>query len=139
MKGIILATHGDFASGLYSTLKMIAGEFENIKVVEFHDGDDLEELDKKIEDAYNSLNYSGVIVLTDLAGGTPFNRSVMTLANKGDVEFLSGVNFGMLYQALTSEIEDNREFIKDVIEVAKDSVTFYKSNTQSEKGEEDGI
>ena len=82
MKGIILTTHGDLASGLYSTIKMIAGSFDNIRIVEFHDGDNIEQLDKNIENAYKELNYSDIFVLSDLAGGTPFNRSVMTLADK---------------------------------------------------------
>ena len=41
MNGVILTSHGNFASGLYSTIKMIAGEFENIRIVEFHEGDKL--------------------------------------------------------------------------------------------------
>lgn len=139
MKGIILTTHGDFATGLYSTVKMIAGEFENIRIVEFHDGDDLDEFDKRLEEAYNRLSYDDVVVLTDLAGGTPFNRSVMTLSSKGNVEFLAGVNFAMLYQALSSEIEDRKEFIEDVMDVAKESVTSYQINESTEEEDSDGI
>ena len=138
MKGIILTTHGDLASGLYSTIKMIAGSFANIRIVEFHDGDNIEQLDKSIENAYKELNYSDIFVLSDLAGGTPFNRSVMTLADKENVQFVAGVNFAMLYQALSSEIEDNEEFLEDIITISKQSIVTYKQEIETSSNQ-DGI
>ena len=140
MKGIILTSHGNFASGLYSTVKMIAGEFENVKIVEFHEGDNLEDLDQRLVEAYDSLDYDQVVVLTDLAGGTPFNRSVMNLADKGNVGFLAGVNFAMLYQALSSETENLDEFIEEVLETSKESITcFDLEKTTNSDDLEDGI
>lgn len=139
MKGIILTTHGNFASGLYSTIKMIAGEFENIKIVEFHEGDNLEDLDQRLVEAYDSLNYDQVVVLTDLAGGTPFNRSVMSLSDKGNVGFLAGVNFAMLYQALSSETESLDEFIEEVLETSIESITKFDLDPSEENDDLDGI
>lgn len=128
MNGVILASHGSFASGLYSTVKMIAGEFENIKVVEFHEGDSLEDLDHKLVDAYDNLDYTNVVVLTDLAGGTPFNRSVMSLSDKENIGFLAGANFAMLYQALSSEANDINEYIEEVLETSRQSITKFDLN-----------
>ena len=140
MKGIILTSHGDFASGLYSTVKMIAGEFKNIKIVEFHEGDKLEDLDQRLVEAYDSLDYDHVIVLTDLAGGTPFNRSVMSLSDKGNVGFLAGANFAMLYQALSSDTENLDEFIEEVLETSKESITKFDLNPSEENDDDlDGI
>lgn len=139
MKGIILTSHGNYASGLYSTVKMIAGEFPNIKIVEFHEGDNLENFDQKLIDAYKDLTYKDIVVITDLAGGTPFNRSVMSLADKGNVAFLSGANFAMVYQALSSEIEDLSEFVADVIETGKSSITKFDMGEDVEESLEDGI
>jgi len=139
MKGIILTTHGNFASGLYSTIKMIAGEFENIKIVEFHEGDNLEDLDQRLVESYDSLNYDQVVVLTDLAGGTPFNRSVMSLSDKGNVGFLAGVNFAMLYQALSSETESLDEFIEEVLETSIESITKFDLDPSEENDDLDGI
>lgn len=139
MKGIILTSHGTYASGLYQTVKMIAGEFPNIKIVEFHEGENLEDFDQKLIDAYKDLNYKDIVVITDLAGGTPFNRSVMSLADKGNVAFLSGVNFAMVYQALSSEIEDLSEFVADVLEKGKSSIIKFDMGEDDEKSLEDGI
>ncbi|WP_297280884.1 PTS sugar transporter subunit IIA [uncultured Anaerococcus sp.] len=139
MRGIILTTHGNLASGLYSTIKMVAGEFNNIKIVEFHDGDDLEKLDMKIENAYKDLDYEKIVVLADLAGGTPFNRSVMTLSNKDNVQFLAGVNFAMLYQALSSEIDEDGDFLDDIIKTSKQSIISYNVEPETSSNEMDGI
>lgn len=139
MKGIILTSHGTYASGLYQTVKMIAGEFPNIKIVEFHEGDNLENFDQKLIDAYKDLNYKDIVVITDLAGGTPFNRSVMSLADKGNVAFLSGANFAMVYQALSSEIEDLSEFVADVLEKGKSSIAEFDMGEDDEESLEDGI
>lgn len=139
MKGIILTSHGTYASGLYQTVKMIAGEFPNIKIVEFHEGDNLENFDQKLIDAYKDLNYKDIVVITDLAGGTPFNRSVMSLSDKGNVAFLSGANFAMVYQALSSEIEDLSEFVADVLEKGKSSITKFDMEEDDEESLEDGI
>lgn len=139
MKGIILTSHGTYASGLYQTVKMIAGDFPNIKIVEFHEGDNLENFDQKLIDAYKDLNYKDIVVITDLAGGTPFNRSVMSLADKGNVAFLSGANFAMVYQALSSEIEDLSEFVADVLEKGKSSITKFDMEEDDEESLEDGI
>lgn len=139
MKGIILTSHGTYASGLYQTVKMIAGEFPNIKIVEFHEGDKLEDLDQRLIDAYKALAYKDVVVITDLAGGTPFNRSVMSLADKSNVAFLSGANFAMVYQALSSEIEDLSEFVEDVLETGKSSITKFDMGEDDEESLGEGI
>lgn len=118
MNGVILTSHGNFATGLYSTVKMIAGEFENIRIVEFHEDDKLEDLDKNLVEAYDSLYYENTVVLTDLAGGAPFNRSVMSLSNKENIGFLAGANFAMSYQALSSNTKDLDEYIKDILETS---------------------
>lgn len=140
MNGVILTSHGNFASGLYSTVKMIAGEFENIRLVEFHDGEKLEDLDQKLVDAYESLKYDNIVVLTDLAGGTPFNRSVMSLSDKENIGFLAGANFAMAYQALSSDTKDLDEYIKEILETSRESITKFDVNTSdSKESDSDGI
>lgn len=121
--GVILTGHGQIASGIYSSVKMIAGEFENIRICEFKEGENYEKLDEQLEKAYEDLkSYENIIVLADIGGGTPFNRSVISLSKYDNVEFVSGVNFEMLYYALTSEISDFDLYIKDIMDHARASV-----------------
>lgn len=120
---VILTGHGQIASGIYSSVKMIAGEFENIRVCEFKEGENYEKLDEKLEKAYEDLKtYDNIVVLADIGGGTPFNRAVLSLSKYDKIGFVSGVNFEMLYYALTSEIADLDLYIKDIMDHAKASV-----------------
>lgn len=125
--GIILTSHGNLASGVYSSVKMIAGDFSNIRICELHNGENFDNLDKKLLKAYDELNsYDNILILCDMAGGTPFNRAVLSLSKKKNVSFICGLNFEMLYQALTLDIKDKDDLIQEIIRTSKRSITEYK-------------
>lgn len=139
---VIAVSHASLASGVYSAIKMIAGEFDNLRIEEFKDNDSLEAFDKKLEIAYDELNekYKNIFVLADLAGGTPFNRAVMTLGENENVRVIGGLNFASLYTAINSDGDDIDETLEDIIETAKDSIISFEMKTKKEEeSEEDGI
>lgn len=139
---VIAVSHASLASGVYSAIKMIAGEFDNIRIEEFKDNDSLEAFDKKLQTAYDELKekYNNIFVLADLAGGTPFNRAVMTLGEKENVRVIGGLNFASLYTAINSDGDDIDETLEDIIETAKDSIISFEMKTKKEEeSEEDGI
>lgn len=125
--GIILTSHGNLASGVYSSVKMIAGDFPNVKICELHKGENFENLDNNLLKAYDDLHsYDNILVLCDMAGGTPFNRAVLSLSKKKNVSFICGLNFEMLYQALTLDIEDKDRLIEEILRTSKRSIVEYK-------------
>ncbi len=137
---VIAISHASLASGVYSAIKMIAGEFDNLRIEEFKDNDSLEAFDKKLEIAYDELKekYNNIFVLADLAGGTPFNRAVMTLGEKENVRVIGGLNFASLYTAINSDGDDIDETLEDIIETAKDSIiSFEMKKDIEEESEED--
>lgn len=139
---VIAISHASLASGVYSAIKMIAGEFDNLRIEEFKDNDSLEAFDKKLETAFDELNekYKNIFVLADLAGGTPFNRAVMTLGENENVRVIGGLNFASLYTAINSDGDDIDETLEDIIETAKDSIiSFEMKKDIEEESEEDGI
>ena len=139
---VIAVSHASLASGVYSAIKMIAGEFDNIRIEEFKDNDCLEAFDKKLEIAYDELNekYNNIFVLADLAGGTPFNRAVMTLGEKENVRVIGGLNFASLYTAINSDGDYIDDTLADIIKTAKDSIIAFEMKTEiEEESEEDGI
>ncbi|MDL2310559.1 PTS fructose transporter subunit IIBC [Peptostreptococcaceae bacterium OttesenSCG-928-C18] len=141
MTGVIFSAHGNFASGLYSGLKLIAGEMENIKIVDFLEGDGNEGLDKKISEALNDLKtFDNIVILTDLAGGTPFNRSVILTTDKANVRVLSGTNFQMLYTAAFDPTDNIDELVKNILDAGKEGITVFElPKSQNETLEDDGI
>ena len=141
MTGVVFSAHGNFASGLYSGLKLIAGEMENIKIVDFIEGDGNDGLDKKLTEALDSLkSYNNIIILTDLAGGTPFNRSVLLTSDKTNIRVLSGTNFQMLYTAAFDPTDDINELTKNIIEAGKEGITLFElPKSNNDTVEDDGI
>ena len=77
MVGLIISGHGNFASGLRTSLKLIAGEASNIEYVDFIETDSTESLmDKYLNSLKNLDNCDSILALSDLAGGSPFKTLV---------------------------------------------------------------
>ncbi|MFM1524687.1 MULTISPECIES: PTS sugar transporter subunit IIA [Helcococcus] len=124
---VLVTAHGKFSEGILSTVEIIAGKFENVKNVNFLEGENFEMIDKKLIDAYNSFsNYDHVIVITDLMGGTPFNRSVMNFGGNDNTRILAGLNFAMLFTAITTENDDIDLLVDEIIEAGKDSIQKFE-------------
>jgi len=70
---IVLVGHGHFATGIYSSLQLIAGDQENVEAIDFVEGMSADELKQKILLAIS--NEEKVLILSDLLGGTPFKVS----------------------------------------------------------------
>lgn len=125
--GVIVTSHASLASGVYSTVQMIAGDFENVRVLEFKNGDKLDDFDSNLKNLYDDLkDYKNVIVLADLAGGTPFNRSVLNLSQYDNVRIIGGINFASLFQAINSDCKNIDDCVSEIIQTAKDSIIQYK-------------
>ena len=86
MIGLVVTGHGHFADGLHTSAQMIAGESEYVRYVNFEEGMSIEQLADKLNAAYAELDAcDGIVVLSDLPGGSPFRTAVessMTLPEK---------------------------------------------------------
>src|ERR687892_611162 len=96
MLGVVVVTHGQLATELLNAAEMIVGELPRFAAVSIGWHDDVEQARGEIEQAIARLDASdGVIVLTDMFGGTPSNLA-MSLLEDGRVEVVTGVNLPML-------------------------------------------
>lgn len=138
---VILTAHGKYAEGLKSGLDLVLGPMDNIKVVNFEEGQGYQEIDLALEEAFQAFSeYKNVLFITDLKGGTPFNRSVMNFGDKENVRVLSGLNFGLAYQAAISQEEDINLYLEEVLETGKESIDYFAVvETTEEDDMEDGI
>ncbi len=94
--GALLVTHGNLGSELLAVAKKIVGTTEHLAAVSIGWHDDVEESKRKIQESLRKLDTGrGVIILTDMFGGTPSNIS-MPLLVKGKVEIVTGVNLPMV-------------------------------------------
>lgn len=116
MIGLLITGHGHFSEGMLHASQMIAGTNEHVKNVVFEDGMDLDLLQSKIRTMIEEqLKYcDGVIVLTDLLGGTPFNQVMMVAATHDNVEVLSGTNLPMIIEgALLAQFATSLQELAD--------------------------
>lgn len=106
MIGILIVTHGNFGTELLKSAELIIGKQENVETLGLNPSDDIKELYNAVRSSIEKLdNGDGVLVLTDLFGGSPTNVTVASI-NDYKCESISGVNLPMLIEAF-----DSREFM----------------------------
>ncbi len=99
--GVIIASHGDYADALLRTAEFIVGPLSGCASISIDVAYAVDETVQRLEDAIDRLNGgSGVIILTDMFGGTPTNLSLAVL-EKHKVEVVTGVNLPMLLKVFT--------------------------------------
>ena len=99
MVGILILSHGKLAEGLLESGKLFFGE--DVPGIETLclEGQDVDVFDDQLDRAIKRLDDgSGVLVLCDIFGGTPANRSAYKVSNK--VKVVTGVNMAMILDAL---------------------------------------
>lgn len=95
MLGVVIITHKNLGKELLSTAETITGKLENVVAVSFDSPEKPESTKKQIEEAINKVDKGkGIVILTDLFGGTPSNIAISFL-NRDDIEVVSGVNLPM--------------------------------------------
>ena len=96
MIGIILVTHGRLASEFRAALEHVVGPQKQIESVGIGPDDDIEQRRQEIISAVAKVDSgSGVVVLTDMFGGTPSNLAI-SIMNGAHIEVIAGVNLPML-------------------------------------------
>lgn len=96
MIGIVIVTHCNLGQELIKAAEFIVGNLKQIKAVSLNPQDEVDSLRGKILRAIEEVDGGeGVILLTDMFGGTPSNISLSFLS-EGNVEVVTGVNLPML-------------------------------------------
>jgi N-acetylgalactosamine PTS system EIIA component len=143
MIGLIVTGHGHFASGMTSSLKLIQGnELKNYEFVDFEETDSVEILDEKLNKAFNSLkDCDGILVLSDLIGGSPFKSSAIIGIQKGNVEIIAGTNLPMLVEInLLRQFQNDLKSLADqAVEAGKSMICKYVFQAYVEEDTEEGI
>jgi PTS system mannose-specific IIA component len=96
MIGLVLVTHGRLAAEFVSALEHVVGPQRNVAAICIGPDDDMEVRRAEILAAVERVEESdGVVILTDMFGGTPSNLAISILG-KGKVEVIAGINLPML-------------------------------------------
>ena len=96
MIGLVLVTHGRLAAEFVTAMEHVVGPQEGIEAICIGPDDDMEARRADIATAVKAVDEgNGVILLTDLFGGTPSNLAI-SLMEPGRVEVIAGINLPML-------------------------------------------
>ena len=100
MIGVVVAAHGDLAQALVSTAQQVIRQPGRVMAVSVNAQDDSASYEKRLRAAVlEVMGDRGVLVLTDMFGGTPSNVG-LTMHQSGEVEVLTGANLPMLIKAM---------------------------------------
>ena len=124
MIGLILVTHGTLADEFVVAMEHVVGPQKQIATVCIGPRDDMEQRRKDIATAIKTVDDGeGVIILSDLFGGTPSNLSI-SLLDAGKVEVIAGVNLPMLIRL---ESARKNMSVSDAVAAARDAGRKYIS------------
>ncbi|GHU93009.1 PTS sugar transporter subunit IIA [Deltaproteobacteria bacterium] len=112
--GIIIVSTADYGSAMLRTAESILGPLSDCSSISVDEEDRVSEIVRRLDDAAKRLNKgNGVIILTDMFGGTPTNLALALLAGH-QVEVVTGVNLPMLLKVFTSRDKNLDELARAV-------------------------
>lgn len=124
MIGVVIATHGRLAHELLQAAVFIVGKAEQMKAISIDPSKDIKELQAEIKKVIEEVNTGeGVIVLTDMYGGTPSNMTLSFL-KKNEVEVVTGVNLPMIIRICQGrgKWSSLNDIAKEVVEYGRKSI-----------------
>jgi len=137
--GGVIVSHGQVANELLAAAETVVGELSNLAAVSIGWHDDVEVARQAIERAIKQVSQgAGIIILTDMFGGTPTNISAMFLKDKS-VEIVTGVNLPMVIKLATSPGGvDLAELAREIEEQGKSAICRAGGLLQPQKMSKDG-
>ena len=122
MIGLVIVTHGELATELRRATEHVVGPQEAMATICIGPDDDMERRRDDIRAAVNNVDQGkGVILLTDMFGGTPSNLAISMLRD-GKVEVLAGVNLPMLIKLAEARSDSS---LAEAADKAKDAGQRY--------------
>lgn len=124
MIGLVLVTHGALAAEFRAAVEHVVGVQENMATICIGPDDNMEKRRQDIIDAIGTVDAGkGVVLLTDMFGGTPSNLAI-SLLEKDRIEVIAGINLPMLIKF--ASIRDSVSLPEAVLQ-AKDAARKYIS------------
>ena len=124
MIGLVLVTHGRLAEEVKSALEHVVGPQDRVATICIGPDDDMEQRRQDILRSVEAVNDgSGVVLLTDMFGGTPSNLAISVM-DGGSVEVVAGVNLPMLIKLASVR---NEKSLAEAVEEARSAGQKYIS------------
>lgn len=122
MIGLVIVTHGHLADEFFAVMEHVVGKQQHVATVCIEPNDNMEQRRDDIITAIDTVNKGqGVIVITDMFGGTPSNLAISVMEQR-PIEVLAGANIPMLVKL--ASVRDKMS-LKDAVEQGRDAGQKY--------------
>ena len=122
MIGIVLVSHANIAKEMLGVIEHIVGPQDQLIAISIFPKDDMEKKRQEILDSVKKVDSGkGVVVLTDMFGGTPSNLAISVMENE-KIEVVAGVNLPMLIKMMSIR---KKKKIKELIKISQESGRKY--------------
>ena len=119
---MVLVTHGRLAEEFIAALEHVVGEQDDVKAVCIGPDDDMEQRRREILDCVAQVdNGRGVVLLTDMFGGTPSNLAISVMQRER-IEVIAGVNLPMLIKLASVRASES---VSEAVRLARDAGQKY--------------
>ncbi|MFL0252375.1 PTS sugar transporter subunit IIA [Clostridium neuense] len=136
MRRFLIATHGHFAEGIYSSLKMIIGNKDNVETLCAYVTKDYD-LKANIRNILGKLNEDDeLIVITDIFGGSVNNEFMNLIGkNNGKIHLIAGLNLPLLAELISRQDDDKstEDIINEVLNTSKQSIQYCNETLNNSK------
>lgn len=147
MIGVIVTGHGGFAAGMEANVKMLAGKEAELTAIDFTEEITVEQLEARLAEAMDHYaDCECTLVLTDIAGGTPYNRAATLSVTRPKVRVISGANSSMLMDLCMrnitgDEAPDVDALAEEIIQTGHENINKFTMELpdQGPDDDEDGI
>jgi PTS system N-acetylgalactosamine-specific IIA component len=137
VKYVVLVSHGDFATGLKTSLDMLAGKRDDVIAVGLPDGKTADEFALMFKESIQAVTGDDeIILLADIIGGSPLTTALNVLANEGKLAntiTFGGMNLPLaLTSVLMKDSSDRETFVATVVSEAKEALQEFKLEQQED-------
>ena len=141
---IIVTGHGNFATGLASTVQMLAGQIKGVSYLDFTEKMSEEELAAQFEKALQQDETA--VFFCDLLGGTPYKQAVLLTPKYPSIAVVAGCNLGALLeigrQAEMTSLTDAHQLAQQLLTASEAALNEFQPRRKQrppEQSESDGI
>ena len=138
MAAIVVGTHGNFSRELIRTCEMILGPRDNIAAVTLEPGESADGLVEKYRNAVKSLDSrGGVVFITDLFGGSPYNAACKIAIDNDNIGVVTGVNLSMTLEVINLQDLPVEQIVEIAQAAGKQGIVAFNKSDLANNEEED--
>lgn len=138
---LIITGHGNYATGIESTVKLLAGSLKNVSFIDFTGDMNESDLSEKFSEEIEKDEQ--IVFICDLLGGTPFKEAVkLSMTSPKEISVTCGCNVGSIMEIglqLDNFIGSTDQLANKIVSVSKDQTKVFEHKNIETESSEDGI